>query len=165
VSQQLRQCQGCDQWRHATAFRRYAIFCVRCENEQAFEAEGREWENRVVEEARDVLRAAQSPAHFDLGASFARAEAARIGEEVGRILSEKRPAVVPRRAWKLVQERNEGKTLQEAATACKLDAKAAFDLERETMVELVARARMNLKRGDDERENPGDDRGVGLHAD
>lgn len=151
MDQVIRRCSRCEKWRHVSQFRRYALWCADCEMEEAFDQEGRDWESEQTELARFVLHKwLNQPKQFDMGDAYQAAERVKIGNEVATILAGKRPAIIPRKAWRLVKLRNEGHTLPQSASLCKLDTKRALDLERETMTELVARARMNIKRRDDE---------------
>lgn len=151
--QHIRRCAGCEQWRHVSAFRPYAVLCRSCEDEAAFEAEGRSWEDEQIERARDYLvYTVTGRRHFDLGASFRAAEERRTVAAVERILDGKRPKVIPLRNWRLVKLRGAGRTIEEAAGMCRLTAERARELERQTMIELLARARMDMTREDNARE-------------
>lgn len=144
LDQHLQQCERCKQYRHVSAFREFALWCTFCENEDALDRDLAEADDRDIAAARDVvdiiLRGKRT---FDVGKSYAVKERLEAIERDQRIviwceliMDGKRPGFVPRKAWRIVQQRSAGKSYDDIA--------AEEDMHRPDVAKLEARAMQQL---------------------
>lgn len=123
LGQHIQKCERCEQYRHVTQFREFALWCMPCEAEDALDREIAQADDKDIDAARDVVNIIlHGKKTFDVGKSYKvkeRIEAFQRDERIVLwaeiIMDGKRPGVVPRKAWRVIQQRAAGKSYDDIA--------------------------------------------------